>query len=66
MVDLNERIVVLEAEIEGYKREYEAEVDSEERKEFRKLIKTRGDNLTELLRQQNSGKFFSSFPFATY
>lgn len=66
MADLDERIAVLEATIVGYEREYVAEKDPEEKKEIRKLIKTRGDNLTELLRQQTACKFCSSFPFSTY
>jgi hypothetical protein len=52
MADLNKKILDLENEIEEYRLEMKNATSPQEKSELRGLIKSRGDNLTELLKQQ--------------
>jgi septal ring factor EnvC (AmiA/AmiB activator) len=64
MAGLDKQIKELTAEIEGYKTERNQCADEKRRDKLADLITARGNNLTELLRQQNaqgSFLFFSSF-----
>jgi hypothetical protein len=50
---LDDRIAVLEVEIEGYKNDLQIATTAQEKSEIRYLIRSSRDTLTELLRQKN-------------
>lgn len=54
MATLDDRLLALEAEIEGYKLDLRSATTSEERSEIRSLIISARNCLTELLKQQNT------------
>ncbi len=54
MASLDEEITALKEEIEGYKLELKDATSREEKSELRGLLKSRSDNLTELLKQKNT------------
>ena len=54
MATLDDEIDSLKEEIEGYKNELKIATTAQEKSDIRGLIKTTGDNLTELLKQKNS------------
>jgi hypothetical protein len=63
MAGLDKQIKELTAEIEGYKTERNKCADEKRRDELLRTITARGNNLTELLRQQNARADQGRFSF---
>ena len=64
MASLDEKIASLEAEIEGYRLESYGDISREEKAVLRKLMISRNDYLTELMKQKNAQ--FAGNPISFY
>eukprot|EP00981_Chlorochromonas_danica_P002841 scaffold550_cov136-Ochromonas_danica.AAC.1 len=65
MADLTKEISDLKAELEGYRVDLKNATSPEEKIMYGGLIKSRGDNLTELLKQQTEWSKVSVAPKGT-